>query len=860
MPPPVLVSPTPTASPAVCGRAPAFATALERHGDRLAVVADRTRVTYAELAERADDLRDRLGPTRRLVAVEAANDLSTLVAYLGALRGGHPTLLLPTGPHRDALLDRYRPDVVVSAADGRTLVDEHHDGSAHELHPDLALLLSTSGSTGAPKLVRLSGESLQANAEAIVDSLGLRGDDRAITSLPLSYCYGLSVAHSHLHAGGTLVLTADSVVDPCFWRRFVDEGVTGLAGVPHTFELLDRVGFADMELPALRRVTQAGGRMAPERVRDLAALGRRRGWHLFVMYGQTEATARMAYLPPARAFERPESIGIPIPGGSFRIDPLPDDPHGDGRGELVYRGPNVMLGYAEEPGDLALGRVVSELRTGDVARRGDDGMYEIVGRARRFVKPFGLRIDLDQVERLLAAADHRALCTGDDHGLAIAVESPADPAEITRLVASRCAIPAGAVHVVVRRRLPRLPNGKPDYERIRRSARPTEPEPGTAEPANGRPRHGAGSSPRDVLAEVLGVARVGDDDTFVGLGGDSLSYVEVSVKLDEILGVVPTDWHVLPVAALDALPRRRRPAVASMETGVVLRAVAVVAVVATHTGAAGIVGGAHLLLVLAGWNFARFGLTGVRERGTVTPILRSLWRLVVPTVLFVGAVTLVLTSHTWANVALVNNYTADGVWRYWYWFVEVLAQTLAVVALVLAVPAVRRLEAHRPFPFALALLAVALVVREIPMGDPANDIYRTHSVLFLFVLGWAACVATTTPSKLAVSAIAVLVVPGFLDGTSRPLVVVVGLLLVLWWPRMPVVGPLHRLVGIVASASLWIYLTHWQVFPVLAPHLPPAVVTAVAIAVGVLAWLGWERTSDAVRRRRGRLSASAVAT
>jgi acyl-CoA synthetase (AMP-forming)/AMP-acid ligase II/peptidoglycan/LPS O-acetylase OafA/YrhL len=844
---------------------PSFAADLRHHGGTVAVVAEGHDVTYSELADRADDLVGRLGPTRRLVAVDTGNDLGTLVAELAALRGGHPALLLPAGRHREALLDRYRPDVVLTPEGADCHVEERHPTTAHPLHPELALLLSTSGSTGAPKLVRLSATNLHANTEAIVAYLGLDADDRAITSLPLSYCYGLSVVHTHLHVGGTVVLTDLSVVDPCFWRSFTDHGVTGLAGVPHTFELLDRVGFDGMDLPSLRRVTQAGGRLAPERVCHLAALGRRRGWELFVMYGQTEATARMAYLPPDRAETRPTSIGIPIPGGSFTIDRLPDDPHGDGRGELVYRGPNVMLGYAESPADLALGRVVHELRTGDLARRGDDGLFEIVGRARRFVKPFGLRVDLDRVEELLAAAGHGALCGGDDHHLAIAVEHPADvdgddgddgpgdPSAIARLVARECGLPVGAVRVAAVDTLPRLENGKPDHEAVRRlvATDPAPDDPAPDDPARPLSRRRRPSSPREVLAEVLGVVDVPDDATFVGLGGDSLSYVDASVRLEEVLDRVPTDWHVRPVASLDALPRRRRR-VASMETGVAIRAVAVLAVVAGHAGLVGLVGGAHLLLVLAGWNFARFPLRRVRDHGDVTPIARSLGRVVVPTVLFVAAVTLVVDTHTWANVALVNNYTADGTWRYWYWFVEVLAQVLLVVAAVLAVPPVRRLEARAPFPFALTLLAITLAVATIPMGDPANDIYRTHSVAFLFVLGWLACLATTTPTRLLVSLVAVVSVPLFLDGTSRELIVVGGLVLLLWWPRVPVLTPLNRLVGIVASASLWIYLTHWQVFPVLAPHLPPLAVTAAAVVVGVVAWLAGERLARALRRPVGR--------
>lgn len=161
--------------------------------------------------------------------------------------------------------------------------------------------------------------------------------------------------------------------------------------VPHTFELLERSGFAERDLPRLRYVTQAGGRMGPKRVRHWATTGRERGWDLYVMYGQCEATARMAWLPPHLAIEHPDAVGLPVPGASIDIED----------GEIVYRGPNVMLGYAEGPGDLALGRTTSELRTGDLGRITEDGLLQVVGRRARFVKVLGHRVDLDGLEQRL---------------------------------------------------------------------------------------------------------------------------------------------------------------------------------------------------------------------------------------------------------------------------------------------------------------------------------------------------------------------------------------------------------------------------------------------------------------------------
>ncbi|WP_258190888.1 AMP-binding protein [Arthrobacter sp. PAMC25284] len=252
-----------------------FAADLARYGDSPAILTRSGILSYQELADRVTALARRLGPVRRLVALAAANDVDSLVAYLAALESGHPLIVVPADKPSalDAVLSVYDPDVVLRSRAGAAGFDERRPGTAHELHPDLALLLSTSGSTGSPKLVRLSHANVQSNAEAIADYLGIGPGDRAATTLPMSYSYGLSVINSHLLRGAGLVLTEHSVVDPCFWDLFRSAGATSFAAVPYTFELLERVGFAGMDLPRLRYVTQAGGRLDPDTVHSFAELG-----------------------------------------------------------------------------------------------------------------------------------------------------------------------------------------------------------------------------------------------------------------------------------------------------------------------------------------------------------------------------------------------------------------------------------------------------------------------------------------------------------------------------------------------------------------------------------------------------------
>ena len=254
------------------GGVPAFVTRLRSHAGGTAVLTpDGTALGYADLADRVDALAHGLGSRRRLVLVAAANDVDALVGYLAGLAGGHAVLLAARGEarHLAALVAAYDPDAVLEGPDLR----ERRRRRAHTLHPDLALLLCTSGSTGSPKLVRLSVANLESNAAAIAEYLDVRPSDRAALTLPLHYCYGLSVVNSNLLRGAAVLLSDLSVTDPRFWTAFRASGGTSLHGVPYTFDLLDRVGFADMALPHLRYVTQAGGRLAPDRVRGWAALG-----------------------------------------------------------------------------------------------------------------------------------------------------------------------------------------------------------------------------------------------------------------------------------------------------------------------------------------------------------------------------------------------------------------------------------------------------------------------------------------------------------------------------------------------------------------------------------------------------------
>ncbi len=830
-----------------------FASQLHHYGQRPALITAQGTLSYEQLAAKVAAVAERLGPERRLVLLQAENTVEAVIAYLAALAGGHPLMLVPADKPAatESIRRAFDPDVILSTGPGtgEPRIDELRPGTAHELHPELALLLSTSGSTGSPKLVRLSHENVQANAASIAAYLRLTEADRAITTLPMSYCYGLSVINSHLMRGASLVLTGTSVVDPCFWELFNRHAVTSFAAVPYTFDLLERVGFEQMELPSLRYITQAGGRLAPQLVSRYARLGGERGWELFVMYGQTEATARMAYLPPELAAGQPDRIGVPIPGGSFRIEPVDGLEHG----ELVYRGPNVMLGYAHQPADLAAGRAIGELHTGDLARLHPDGLYEVVGRLSRFIKIAGLRLDLGRIEQLLDEMGVPAIAAGRDDRLVVAVPRETDTTVLRKVLATELGIPRGALHVTAVDELPRLENGKPDYRAVLALADPAPADPVPARAARKAQARGV----RAILAEHLEVPMVRDADSFASLGGDSLSYVAASVSLEQALGTLPEDWHLRPVAELERLERAGRPAprwrrmFAPMESSIVLRAVGIVLIVATHIGLFHWEGSAHVLLAVAGYNFARFQLGG-EGAARLRRQLGSIARIALPSMAFIAVAFLLTDDYSVANLFLLNALIGpQEITTEWhFWFVEVITYLLVCMSLLLAVPAVGRVHRRLPLAYPLALTAFGLASRfqvidlEVPNSGPA---------LWLFAMGWAIAVARGHWQRLALSALAVASIPGCFDDPPREATLLAGVLALIWLRSIPVPLGLQRVAVWLASASLFIYLTHWLVYPPLA-LLHPAVAVLGSLVAGVLYWalvmrvMGW-------MRRRGRRGA-----
>ena len=393
-------------------------------------------LTYAELKSESEMIVDKIG-RRCLVFILCRNEIGSMVGYVGCINGNILPVMLNSHLESELLqnlMQTYCPaflwcpseqvkqfpdaHVVYEVFDYSLLKTDYNKD--YPLFDELGLLLTTSGSTGSPKFVRQSYTNILDNAQSIVKYLELDETERPITTLPMNYTYGLSIINSHLLVGATILVTEKGIMQKEFWSFFKETEATSFGGVPYTYEMLERLRFYRMKLPTLRTMTQAGGKILPDLHEKFAKYAEENGKHFVVMYGQCEATARMGYLPYEKAVEKKGSMGIVIPGGKFHLIDVNGnevtEPHTTG--ELVYEGRNVTLGYAECGEDLIKGDERNGiLETGDMAQYDEDGYFYIVGRKKRFLKIYGNRVNLDEVDRLIKSEfEIEAASAGkDDH-------------------------------------------------------------------------------------------------------------------------------------------------------------------------------------------------------------------------------------------------------------------------------------------------------------------------------------------------------------------------------------------------------------------------------------------------------------
>ena len=446
--------------------------------DKLAVKDDSGHLlSYGDLVAAVNDFKA-LNLVRSVVFCLCENSAGSLVGYLALESNGQVPLLLSASMDealRKHLEDLYRPayywapENIAREINGEILYRAYDYVllktcyAPYPLNDQLSLLLTTSGSTGSPKLVRHKYGNLEANADNVAKVFSWTEDEISICSLPMNYTMGLNVINSHLVVGAAVLLLKANLTDPAFWEFIrINEG-TNFCGVPFSYEIMRRIGFDRMELPKLRTLAEGGGKLTDKMFAWIANYAAKSGKRFCATFGTSETSARIAFLDPALAREKTGSIGKAIPNGElFLLDEIISD-DGTTTGELAYRGPNVTMGYAECREDLLLGDVFcGEYSTGDIAKRDRDGFYYIIGRNGRFLKLFGLRVSLDETERILNThfPDMEIACAGNDKRMIIFITDERRKDEVIPFISKIMNIHNSAFEVRVIDKLPRNEYGK----------------------------------------------------------------------------------------------------------------------------------------------------------------------------------------------------------------------------------------------------------------------------------------------------------------------------------------------------------------------------------------------------------------
>jgi len=452
--------------------------------DKIALITEKNgEITYDEMRLLEMDAL-RLIPKRCLVFVVVDNNMESVVIYSGCLKRKIVPLLLHKNislKQLEELKSCYLPQYIMAPSEYHVKLQDYirighfenyyiwqvKEKYEYELYEELALLLSTSGSTGSPKCVRISYNNLKSNTESICKALDIREEDVAITTLPMDYTYGLSIINTHLYKNATIVLNTVSVIHKAFWDKITKYHCTTLGGVPYIYQLIDRLKLND-KLLDLRYVTQAGGKLEAELVEKYRKIFLQGYTQFIVMYGQTEATARISYLPWENIEEHYSSIGFPIPGGNLYVI----DEEGKRisktyqKGELVYEGENVTLGYASGFQDLKYeDERKGKLLTGDYAYFDEQGFFYVVGRKKRMVKIYGNRINMDEIESYLKTKGYNVLCIGSDNKIVILCSTINDEkscSDIKQVLIEKGVISSSIVVKLIEK-IPRGESGKVNY-------------------------------------------------------------------------------------------------------------------------------------------------------------------------------------------------------------------------------------------------------------------------------------------------------------------------------------------------------------------------------------------------------------
>jgi len=415
---------------------------------------------------------------RSLAFIISNNDLETIVAYLSFIGKNCVVMLIDQKTNEETisdLVENYCPEYIFLNQKKTIRINDYFladkffnytllkskNKKKYKMIDELALLMPTSGSTGSQKYVMLSYENLNFNTKCIINSLKIKKKDITITTLPMSYVYGLSIINTHLVQGSSIVLNTKSVMEKDFWKSIENNNVNNFGGVPYIYQILSKMNLFKFNLKSLKYTTQAGGKLNLDILKNILKNYKKMNVKLFCMYGASEATARMSILDWKFINKKIGSVGKALKGTKFNIEKKTN--------EIIFSGKNVFLGYAENISDLNKSYNNNILKTGDIGHLDKDNFLYITGRKDRYVKIYGMRISLEELEdRIFKLGEENVCSAPKENMINVYIKSKRNFKELIKKISSYTKIHASCFNIIKVSEFPLNKNLKISYKSLTR--------------------------------------------------------------------------------------------------------------------------------------------------------------------------------------------------------------------------------------------------------------------------------------------------------------------------------------------------------------------------------------------------------